>query len=381
MIYLDNAATSFPKPFAVIEAVNRALSVYGANPGRGGYKMSVDVSVAVFHVREQLNGFFEGYGPETVCFTQNCTHALNTVIRGTVKQGDHVLISSLEHNAVARPVYALAKTGIITYDVFPVCADTAKTVEGFEKAIKPQTTLAVVTAVSNVFGTLLPLKELAVVAHRHKVAFCVDGAQAAGVLPLKMKETGIDFLCVPGHKGLLGPMGTGALLTSNIPLEPLLYGGTGTGSLSLDQPDVMPEMLESGTLNVPGIIGLGKGIDTVAEMGVNSIFEQESALCLALCDGFRAIPGIKVYGHETGVPQAPLVSFNVDGRHSEDVASVLADGGIAVRGGYHCAALAHNFAGTTETGTVRVSPSFANSKADINKLLKLVEKIAFYKNL
>ena len=200
-------------------------------------------------------------------------------------------------------------------------------------------------------------------------------------LPLKMRETGIDFLCVPGHKGLLGPMGTGALLTSNLPLRPLLFGGTGTGSLSLDQPPVMPEMLESGTLNVPGIIGLGKGIETVAEMGVNTVYETETALCRTLFEGLRAIPGITVYGNGTDAPQAPLVSFDLEGRHSEDVASALADAEIAVRGGYHCAALAHRFAGTTETGTVRVSPSFANSQADINKLLNLVEKIAFYKNL
>ena len=381
MIYLDNAATSWPKPFAVIEAVNRALSVYGANPGRGGYKMSVDASVAVFRVREQVNAFFDGYGPENVCFTQNCTQSLNTVICGFVRTGDHVVISALEHNAVARPVHALAKSGIITYDVFPVYSDTGKTVAAFEQALQSQTTLAVVTAVSNVFGTVLPLKELAAAAHRHKVAFCVDGAQAAGVQPLKMRQTGIDFLCVPGHKGLLGPMGTGVLLTGKYPLEPLLYGGTGTGSLSLDQPAVMPEMLESGTLNVPGIIGLGKGIETVSEMGEKTAYDAEIALCRELCEGLRTIPGVTVYGHEPGAQQAPPVSFNVKGRHSEDVASALADGGIAVRGGYHCAALAHRFARTTETGTVRVSPSFANSRADINKLLKLVEKIAFYKNL
>ncbi len=381
MIYLDNAATSWPKPFAVIEAVNRSLSVYGANPGRGGYQMSVDASVAVFGVREQLNEFFDGYGPETVCFTQNCTQALNTVIRGTLRPGDHVLISSLEHNAVARPVHALTKSGEITYDVFPVFSDVSKTGAALEEKLRPNTALIVVTAVSNVFGTILPIKELAEAAHRHRIPICVDGAQAAGVLPLKMRETGIDFLCVPGHKGLLGPMGTGALLTSNLALRPLLFGGTGTGSLSLDQPPVMPEMLESGTLNVPGIIGLGKGIETVAEMGVNTVYETETALCRTLCEGLRAIPGITVYGNGTDTPQAPLVSFDLEGRHSEDVASALADAEIAVRGGYHCAALAHRFAGTTETGTVRVSPSFANSQADINKLLNLVEKIAFYKNL
>lgn len=377
MIYLDNAATSFPKPFEVIRSVNEAFSLYGANPGRSGHNMSLAAASEVFATREKLNSFFNGCGSEFVSFFPNCTYALNTAIKGVVKKGDHIIISSLEHNSVSRPVHTLKKNGLADYSIFGVGETIDETVENFRASFTPKTKLCVVTAVSNVFGNILPIKELSKIAHENGALFFVDGAQAAGVLKIDMKEQGIDCLCVPGHKGLLGPMGTGALLHKNIDFDPIIQGGTGTSSFDLLQPTEYPERLESGTLNVSGIVGLRKGVEVVESYGIERIFRRESELCEELFDGLKDIENILLYRNDCNRENyAPLISFNIKGMHSEEVAAIFNEHGFAVRGGYHCSPLAHITYGTESQGAVRVSPSVNTSEKGIKNLLILIRKIA-----
>lgn len=382
MIYLDNAATSFPKPPEVIKAVDLSMKLYGANPGRSGHKMSVDAAFQVYKCREVLDSFFNGYGAEYVSFFPNCTYALNTAIKGIVKKGEHIIISSLEHNSVLRPVHKFKEDGLADYSAFSVGKTHEEAIENFRQAFKENTSLCVITAVSNVFGNILPLSDLSEIAHEKGAYFFVDGAQGAGVIELDMKKQGIDCLCIPGHKGLLGPMGTGALLHRNLHFSSIIEGGTGTASFDFFQPEMYPERLESGTLNVPGICGLKKGVEIVSRRGVSNVFQKESQLCRRLYRGLQEIPGIKLYqGDYNSKAFAPLVSFNVSDLHSEQVSAYLNEKGIAVRGGFHCAPLAHISNQTQKQGVVRVSPSIFNEEKDINFLLNLVRKIAIYRNI
>ncbi len=377
MIYFDNAATSFYKPPQVISAVTQALSEYSANPGRSGHDLSVKSAEKVYEARECINDFFNGYGSEYVSFTSNCTEALNIAIKGILRKGDHVVTSCFEHNSVARPLYKLKEQGMIDYSVFNVFCDLNKTIENFKNQFRKNTRLCIVTAVSNVFGNILPLMDLARIAHNNGAYFFVDGAQGAGVINLDMRKIGIDCLCVPGHKGLSGPMGTGAILHKNLPFNTLIEGGTGTNSMVLTQPDAYPERLESGTLNVPGICGLCAGVRFVQELGVNNVFQKETEIAYDIFEGLKRIKKVHLYTDEY-IPkhQAPVVSFNVKNIHSEQVAHYLGSNGVAVRGGFQCSPWAHGFMGTKATGTVRISPSFLNTKKDIKFLLNLVEKIA-----
>ncbi len=378
MIYLDNAATSYPKPQAVVNAVKNSFINYGANPGRSGHKLSVKTAGEVYETRELLNEFFDGYGGEFVSFTANCTEALNIAIKGILEAGDHVVISSFEHNSVVRPLQYLSDMGLITYSIFEVGDNKQETIDNFKNALKSNTKLSIVTAVSNVFGRVLPLEELGKIANEKGVLFFVDGAQGAGVVPISMEKMHIDCLCVPGHKGLLGPMGTGAILHKGLDFSPLIQGGTGSRSFDLSQPSEYPDRLESGTLNVPGICGLKQGINTVKSIGVERIFAEENFICNEIFNGLKNIKNVKLYEEErSNNIYAPVLSFNIEGMHSEKVNAILDSYSIAVRGGFHCSPLAHNFMGTKQTGTVRISPSFRTSKKDINILLNLIRKIAF----
>ncbi len=382
MIYLDNAATSFPKPPEVIKAVSSAFDLYGANPGRSGHDMSISAANQVYLCREALNRFFNGYGTEFVSFFPNCTYALNTAIKGVVKKGDHIIISSLEHNSVLRPVHKLKEDGVADYDVFEVGKTSEETIENFKKSFKKNTELCVVTAVSNVFGNILPLKELSAIAHENGARFFVDGAQGAGVVGIDIKKQGIDCLCVPGHKGLSGPMGTGALLHKSLDFSTIIEGGTGTASFVFSQPEIYPERLESGTLNVPCICGLRTGIEVVEKTGVSIIFEKEKQLADEIFYGLKEMPDVHLYQSDyTDKDYAPIVSFNVGDLHSERVSAYLNEYGIAVRGGFHCAPLAHISKQTQGQGAVRISPSIFNQEKDIKNLLNLVRKIAFYRNI
>ena len=261
MIYFDNAATTYPKPREVINEINKAFTLYGANPGRSGHDMSMNTALAVYSARETLNSFFDGYGSEYVSFTSNCTQSLNMAIKGILKRGDHVIISSLEHNSVLRPVTKLAEQKKISFSVFTVSQNEEETLFNLKKEIKDNTKLIITTAVSNVFGDILPLENIGRIAKENNILFMVDGAQGAGVIPIKMKQTGINCLCIPGHKSLYGPMGIGAVLHDGCIKETIIEGGTGTESFNFSQPLSFPERLESGTLNVPAICGLKKGLE------------------------------------------------------------------------------------------------------------------------
>ena len=382
MIYFDNAATTFPKPREVINEVNKAFSLYGANPGRSGHDMSMQTAMAVYSARETLNTFFDGFGSEYVSFTANCTESLNMAIKGILKKGDHVIISSLEHNSVLRPVVKLAEMNIITFSVFSVTQNEEETLNNLKKEIRSNTKLIITTAVSNVFGDILPIEKIGGIAKENNILYMVDGAQGVGVMPIKMKQSGINCLCIPGHKSLYGPMGVGAVLHDGSIKETIIEGGTGTESFNFSQPVAFPERLESGTLNVPAICGLKKGVEITSSYGVKNIFNEESDLIELLFNELSSIRNIILYKSEYDrKTQAPLLSFNVKNMHSEEVSTLLNRESVAVRGGFHCSPLAHKTYGTEMTGAVRVSPSRFNTKKDVKYVINLLQKIAKNKNV
>lgn len=344
MIYLDNGATSMHKPIQVFHAMTRAVQICG-NPGRGGHSASVAAMETVFGCRETASKLFD-CTPEQVVFTANCTHGLNVAIRTLVKPGSRVVISGFEHNAVTRPLYGMgASVTVAGRKLF----DPADTLNQFEKALQKGADAAVFAHVSNVFGYVLPAEDLAKLCRKYSVPFVVDAAQSAGMLPVSLDGWGADFIAMPGHKGLLGPQGTGMLLCGRTP-EPLLMGGTGSASVSQQMPDELPDRAEAGTLNVPGIAGLRAGMDYVMGQGVEKIFAREAYQAKKCIQGLQKL-GVQVF---SGEGQSGTVSFvpNVD---CEVFAEKLAERNIAVRAGLHCAPLAHKSAGTLQTGTVRVS--------------------------
>ena len=343
MIYLDNGATSFPKPQEVSQAVARAME-QGANPGRGGYGAAMEAGNLVLNCREAAGRLFH-CKPEQVVLTANCTQGLNIAIGSLVKEGDRVLISGFEHNAVVRPLYARkADLRIAGRRLF----QWEEILESFRRELRRGVDAAVFTYVSNVFGYILPVEKLAALCREAGVPFILDAAQAAGSLKVSM-ELGADFIAMPGHKGLLGPQGTGLLLCGQ-PGKPLLYGGTGSQSRSHEMPQDLPERLEPGTLNVPGAAGLAAGISIVERKGTDAIFHREHTQAEKLSRDLRDL-GFRVFA---GEHQAGTVSFQ-GRRDCEEIAAYLGKRGIAVRAGLHCAPLAHESAGTIAQGTVRVS--------------------------
>ncbi len=382
MIYLDNAATSYPKPESVTDSALYAMH-QGGNSGRGSHKTAIKAGEIIYDVREKLAHMFSCES-DRVIFTFNCTLALNTAIRGSVSRGDHVIISSLEHNSVLRPVHALKNEGIITYSVAKVNAlSDDETVKNFASLIKKETSLIVCTAVSNVFGTVLPIERIGRLCRKRGIRFIVDGAQAAGVRETDMRRTGIDILCMPGHKALMGLMGTGALLLAEgVDVKPLVFGGTGSFSMIKEQPEVYPDRLESGTLNLPGIASLGAGVDFIEKVGgVKPIHEKEKQLTRILYSDLSVMKNVNLYTNLSGKNASGIVAFNLRGMHSEQVGELLSEGGFAVRAGYHCAYLAHSSCKTDKTGVVRVSPGYFTTKKDIKNLIFYLNKIAMRKIL
>lgn len=377
MIYLDNSATSYPKPPQVMTAVANAMRQYGANPGRSGYDMSIRTTAAVYDCRKAAAELFGAAGAECVVFQPSCTQALNLVIKGCLKSGDHAVISDLEHNAVVRPLSELTKKGI-SYSIARVYpADSDKTTDSFRRAITPETRLVVCTQASNVFGIRVPVERIAALCHQYGAKICVDCAQSAGIVPINVLQSGIDYLCCAGHKGLYGPMGTGILVFRDPTdkLATLIEGGTGTHSRSLFQPDDPPERYESGTLNVPGIIGLHAGISFVKSRGEENIYRAEMDKISRLYRQLSNISGVKLYTSPPQMPwQLPVLSFNVNNTDSETVGEQLAKSGIAVRCGLHCAPLAHEKF-QTGSGTVRVSPSIFTRTQEIDALAAGVKTI------
>ena len=344
MIYLDNGATSLHKPPAVAAAVRCALENCG-NPGRGGHQAAMAAARVVLRCRETAARMF-GCMPEQVVFTHNCTHGLNMAINTLVKPGSRVVISGFEHNAVTRPLHALgADLRIAGRKLF----DTADTLACFEDALRTGADAAVFTHCSNVFGYILPVQEMAALCRQYRVPFVIDAAQSAGILPVDLTALGADFIAMPGHKGLLGPQGTGILLCSRLP-EPLLRGGTGSNSIRQQMPDFLPDGAEAGTLNVPGIAGLQAGMAWVEKQGLDAILAVQQRQVKRCVKGLEKL-GFYVFSGEN---QCGTVSFLAD-MDCEELAQKLAQQAIAVRAGLHCAPLAHESAGTLKTGTVRVS--------------------------
>ncbi len=378
MIYFDNGATTFPKPKTVVNAVNRAM-LTGANPGRSGHQMSVRAGELLYQCRVDAARLFDFDKPENVVFTLNCTTALNTVIQGLLRGGGHAVISSLEHNAVLRPLEALRSRGV-TYSIAGVEeGDSEQTVNNFRRALQPDTKLVVCTHASNVFGIRLPVERIAALCRIYHIPFCLDAAQSAGVFPISMRDSCIDYLCTAGHKGLYGPMGTGLLLVNSERLpHSLIQGGTGSLSAQRKMPDMLPDRYESGTPNLPGIAGLDAGIRFVSRQGIQGILRHELRLAQRLYDMLSVCDGVQLY---TARPEAdthaPVVSFNVGNYDSEEVASVLNDRyGIAVRAGLHCAPLAHEYFGTQYRGTVRAVMSVFNNNAQVERLCEAINKIS-----
>jgi cysteine desulfurase family protein len=377
MIYLDNAATTYPKPVSVINAVNNALKNYGANPGRAGHNMSLAAAEEIYRCRNAAAEFFRAPGPECVAFTLNCTHSINYVLKGILKPGDHVVTSCLEHNAVMRPLQALSEQDITYSKAKVFLGDNDATVNSFRKEINENTALIVCTHASNVFGIRLPIERIAALGHEYGIPIVIDCAQSAGILPISMAESGFDYLCVAGHKGLYGPMGTGILITPNGSIiKTIIEGGTGTSSALLEQPQTMPERMESGTQNMPGIAGIHAGIEFVKSRSADLIYKHEMELIQYLYQNLSRMKKVKLYTPEPVAPYfVPVLSFNVDDQPSEVIAQKLNQQGIAVRAGLQCAPVAHEFMGTLEQGAVRVCPSVFSNMNEMKSFVLSLTKI------
>lgn len=374
-LFLDNAATSFPKPDSVYQAIDAVMREVGVAPGRGGYRQSLAAARIVFDARAALAKFFGVSDSSRLVFTHSTTESINVVLNGLLKPGDHVVSTSVEHNALLRPLNLLMGRGVeVTFvqsDRFGVVS--AKDVAA---AIRPGTRLVALAHCSNVTGAIQPVAEIAQAAKKAGALVLVDAAQSAGLLPIDVEGMGIDFLAAPGHKGLLGPAGTGILtVAAGITLEPLIAGGTGSNSSSAEQPEQMPERLESGTINTAAIAGLKAGLDFVLETGLETIRAKEQLLVDQLVEGLRATPRVTVYGPDRG-ERGAAVSFNVEG-HDPAALGFLFDHrfDISVRPGLHCAPDAHRSIGSYPQGTVRVSPGFFNTEEDIAFFLKALREI------
>ncbi|MDR1002294.1 MAG: aminotransferase class V-fold PLP-dependent enzyme [Oscillospiraceae bacterium] len=377
MIYFDNAATTYPKPEEVSNAVTNAIQNYGANPGRSGHSLSADTAQAVYSARENIAGFFGVKEAENCIFTQNCTHAINIVLKGLLRRGDHVIISNLEHNAVARPINSLQKRGVEVSRAKVVFGDEEQTARNFARLIKRNTVMIFCTNASNVFGIKLPIAKISEICRKKGILLGVDAAQSAGVISIDMPRDNIDFLCVPAHKGLYGVMGCGALIMSKEHrLSPLIEGGTGSQSMLPRQPDVLPDRFESGTVNVPGICAMSAGVDFVKSRGVENIFRHESEICRYLFENLSDTKNISVYGNYNTENYLPLLSVNVVGMGSEKTAQLLDKYGVAVRAGLHCAPEAHLAVGTAESGTVRLCPSAFTKLSEAEYVVDKLKAIA-----
>jgi len=376
-IYLDNAATSWPKPEAVYTAMDRFQRNIGANPGRGVTQSSLASSALVLETRELLAELFHIDDPLRIAFSLNVTEALNVALKGILLPGDHLVISSMEHAALARPAFALREKGV-DLTVVPCDSEGLLDVSDLAKAIRPNTKMVGLLHASNVTGTIQPIAEVGKLCREKEILFLLDSAQSAGVLPIDVNRQCIDVLAFTGHKGLLGPQGTGGLyVRPGIVVRPLKEGGTGSWARNMEQPDIMPDCLESGTLNTPGIIGLGAGVRFILEQGLERIRLHEQQLTALLWDNLQKIPGIRIYGPADLNARTAVVSFTVDNVDPNQISSALeADYGIVTRAGLHCAPLAHQTVGTIPGGTCRLSPGFFTSEREIDIAIHAIEEIA-----
>ncbi|MCS1352685.1 aminotransferase class V-fold PLP-dependent enzyme [Mechercharimyces sp. CAU 1602] len=374
MIYVDNAATSWPKPAAVTEAMKRCLDEYGVNPGRGAYRLAYEATVAVDKARQAVASFFHISDPANLIFCPSATWALNQVVHGLLQRGDHVIATGWEHHAVARPLESLKQSlGIeVTY---LVCAEENVLVE-LQDAIRSETKLVITTHASNVTGTVMPVAQIGELTRKHGIWHAVDAAQTAGHLPIDVEAMGIDLLAFPGHKGLMGPQGIGGLyIHPECPLTPYIQGGTGILSDKMHPPLIRPQAFEGGTLNTPGIAGLYAGIQYIQEQGLETIHQYEMGLLERLAEGLRSLQGIRVYAPSSW--QLPVLLLQVEGWDCQEIALILDQQfDIAVRAGLHCAPRAHEQAGTLEDGgAVRISLGAFNQVEEIEKIISALTQI------
>ena len=377
MIYLDNAATTQKKPPQVLEAMVEALQSMG-NSSRGTHGGALKSARSVFSARENISRLFNGPGPERVVFASNATEALNIAINGLFEKGDHVITTALEHNSVLRPLYRLEADGIIELSIVPAdglgCVDYAD----FSRLIRPDTRAIVCTHASNLTGNALDLCRIGTIARENGLLLLVDASQSAGVLPIDMTAMHISVLCFTGHKGLLGPQGTGGLcVAEGVDLRPLKVGGSGVQSYSHTHPSEMPTRLEAGTLNGHGIAGLGAGVEWLLETGVSAVHAREIALAQRFYEGVKDIPGIRLYGDYTNWNRTAVVTLNLGDYDSGEVSDALwEDYGIATRPGAHCAPLMHMALGTVEQGAVRFSFSWFNTEEEVDAAINAMKELA-----
>ena len=375
-IYLDNAATSHPKPEGVLRAVMRAMTDMNANPGRSGHPAALKAARAVLDTRQAISDLIGAGDALSVIHCFNCTDALNLAIKGILHRGDHVIATALEHNSVLRPLCGLAARNRIELTLIEPRPDGFVDPDDIERVINERTALIVCTQASNVTGAIQPAAAIGQIARRQGVRCLIDGAQAVGAMPVDVKALGCDLYAFPGHKSLLGPQGTGGLyLRPGVTLNPLREGGTGSASDSVLQPAELPERYESGTVNLPGIAGLGEGVRYVSGR-LSQIMMHERELTGALMEGLRAIPGVILYSPDEEAARAGIVSFNVGDLSSSQAADALAERGFAVRGGLHCAPYAHRFLGTLRRGAVRASVGHANTFEEIEAFIDAVKALA-----
>ncbi len=376
-VYLDHAATSFPKPPSVYQAIMDVLRQVGGSPGRSDHRAAREASQIVQKTREKIARLFAIPYADQVIFTHNATEAINLAIKGLLAPKDHVLISSMEHNSVVRPLRRLEEIGV-KFSIIPCSKEGYLDISAFKKGLQRKTKLIVLTHASNVTGMIFPIEEIGHFARSQGIFFMVDAAQTAGILPIDVQRMKIDLLACPGHKSLYGPQGTGFLYVSKeINLKPLLEGGTGTDSENDKQPKVMPFCLESGTLNTPGIAGLGAGISFIMKATQEKIWRKESKLTNCLMEGLQKIGGLKIYGSIKPEERVPVISFNLSSLHPGHLAYLLDEVyDIGVRSGLHCAPHAHRTLGTFPYGAVRASLGFLNNKKDVQTLLKALKEIS-----
>lgn len=377
MIYFDSAATTWPKPPEVCQAMEYCIKFAGANPGRSGHQMAIKAGRLVDEARELLSLLFNISNPDRIVFTLNATESLNLAIKGLLKPGEHVITSSMEHNSVTRPLHVLQGRGVEVTRV--ACSgDGGIRVEDIERAVKPNTAAIVITHASNVTGTLMPVAEIGRLAKRKGLKLVVDAAQTAGVFNIDVSFMNIHLLAFPGHKGLYGPTGTGGLyIADGLELTTLKEGGTGSMSHIPGQPDLLPERYESGTLNSVGISGLAAGLKFIRDEGSEKIRQHEMALTSRFLEGAKKIKGLKVYGPAELYERAPVVSFSLEGKNTGQVGTVLDQQyNIACRAGLHCAPDAHRTLGTFEKKLVRFSFSYFNKEEEVDFAIRSLAEIA-----
>jgi cysteine desulfurase family protein len=376
-VYLDSAATSWPKPRSVYKEMLKSIKKYGANPGRSGHKMSIKASEKIYECRENLCKLFNISNTTCISFTLNTTEALNMGIKGVLSPGDHVIITSMEHNSVLRPLKKLEKAGV-SLSIVNADKNGTLNVNDINKSISEKTKLIVTTHASNVIGSIMPIIEIGNIAKKHGLIYMVDAAQTAGLFPIDVNDMNIDMLAFPGHKGLLGPQGVGGIYArEGLLLDTIKEGGTGSLSESQYQPDILPDRYESGTLNTPGIVGLNEGVKYILKSGVSQINYHEKLLTKYMIEGLSCIKNVIIYGSMNLEQRVGVISINVLGKDCIEVCTELDETyNIAARGGLHCSYLTHKTMDTLKSGTIRFSIGCFNTKKDIERALKAINTIA-----